>query len=59
MAWRGARPQLGHAVQFGSVRCLGTFLDNPEHAPAEVVECVTDRVALTDRQQNRPGPRSC
>ncbi|MDX3532095.1 DUF4158 domain-containing protein [Streptomyces sp. ID05-39B] len=37
MACRGARSQLGYAVQLGIVRFLGTFLDNPEHAPAEVV----------------------
>ncbi|MEE1807337.1 DUF4158 domain-containing protein [Streptomyces sp. BE133] len=33
MACRGARSQLGYAVQLGTVRFLGTFLDNPEHAP--------------------------
>jgi hypothetical protein len=39
---RGARSQLGYAVQLGTVRFLGTFLDNPEDAPAEVVEYVAD-----------------
>ncbi|MGW8687499.1 DUF4158 domain-containing protein [Streptomyces sp. NPDC055817] len=40
MVCRGARSQLGYAVQLGTVRFLGTFLDNPEDAPAEVVEYV-------------------
>ncbi|MEU5201162.1 DUF4158 domain-containing protein [Streptomyces scabiei] len=44
MACRGARSQLGYAVQLGTVRFLGTFLDNPEHAPAEVVAYVADQL---------------
>ncbi|MFE5524002.1 DUF4158 domain-containing protein [Streptomyces virginiae] len=40
---RGARSQLGYGVQLGTVRFLGTFLDNPEHAPAEVVASVAGR----------------
>ncbi len=44
MACRGARSQLGYAVQLGTVRFLGTFLDNPEHAPAEVVAYVAEQL---------------
>ncbi|MFJ9352207.1 DUF4158 domain-containing protein [Streptomyces sp. NPDC101237] len=44
MACRGARSQLGYALQLGTVRFLGTFLDNPEDAPAEVVEYVADQL---------------
>jgi hypothetical protein len=44
MACRGARSQLGYGVQLGTVRFLGTFLDNPEDAPAEVVEYVADQL---------------
>lgn len=44
MACRGARSQLGYAVQLGTVRFLGTFLDNPEDAPAEVVEYVAEQL---------------
>lgn len=44
MACRRSRSQLGYAVQLGTVRFLGTFLDNPEDAPAEVVEYVADQL---------------
>ncbi|WP_018588449.1 DUF4158 domain-containing protein [Salinispora arenicola] len=44
MACRGARSELGYAVQLGTVRFLGTFLDNPEDAPAEVVEYIADQL---------------
>ncbi|WP_416978909.1 DUF4158 domain-containing protein [Streptomyces sp. T028] len=44
MACRGARSQLGYAIQLGTVRFLGTFLANPEDAPAEVVEYVADQL---------------
>lgn len=44
MACRGARSQLGYAVQLGTVRFLGTFLDNPEDAPAGVVEYVAEQL---------------
>ncbi|MET9083226.1 DUF4158 domain-containing protein [Streptomyces sp. NPDC004237] len=44
MACRGARLQLGYAVQLGTIRFLGTFLDNPEDALAEVMEYVADQL---------------
>ncbi|MEU2835241.1 DUF4158 domain-containing protein [Streptomyces lavendulae] len=44
MACRGARSQLGYGVQLGTVRFLGTFLDNPEDAPPEVVEYVAEQL---------------
>ncbi|MFF0516512.1 DUF4158 domain-containing protein [Streptomyces sp. NPDC004250] len=44
MACRDARSQLGYSVQLGTVRFLGTFLDNPEHVPAEVVAYVADQL---------------
>lgn len=46
MACRGARLQLGYAVQLGTVRFLGTFLDNPEHVPPAVVEYVAEQLGL-------------
>ncbi|WP_157857108.1 DUF4158 domain-containing protein [Streptomyces sp. PRh5] len=44
MACRGARSQLGYAVQLGTVRFLGTFLYNREHALAEGVAYVADQL---------------
>ncbi|MFD4740141.1 DUF4158 domain-containing protein [Streptomyces virginiae] len=35
MACLGARSQLGYGVQLGTVRFLGTFLDNPEQGLEE------------------------
>ncbi|WP_409473806.1 DUF4158 domain-containing protein [Streptomyces sp. HC307] len=43
-ACRGERSQLGYGIQLGTVRFLDTFLDNPEDAPAEVVEYVADQL---------------
>jgi hypothetical protein len=40
MAARGARSQIGWAVQLGTVRFLGTFLPNPEAVPTVVVDYV-------------------
>ncbi|MFF4828896.1 DUF4158 domain-containing protein [Streptomyces sp. NPDC001312] len=47
IACRGARSQLGYAVQLGTVRFLGTFLGSPEHAPAEVVEYIAEQLGYS------------
>ncbi|MGW3134934.1 DUF4158 domain-containing protein [Streptomyces sp. NPDC001139] len=44
MAAKGARNRLGWAVQFGTVRYLGTFLDNPQDGPDVVVDYVAEQL---------------
>jgi hypothetical protein len=44
MAANGARNQLGWALQLGTVRFLGTFLEDPESAPAAVVDYVAEQL---------------
>ncbi|MFD3937813.1 DUF4158 domain-containing protein [Streptomyces sp. NPDC058611] len=46
MAAKGARNRIGWAVQLGTVRYLGTFLNNPEDVPAVVVDYVADQLGL-------------
>jgi len=46
MAVRGARSQLGWAVQLGTVRFLGTFLPNPEYVPTVVVDHLARQLGL-------------
>jgi TnpA family transposase len=46
MANRGARGQLGWAVQLGTVRFLGAFLPDPEDVPTIVVEHVARQLGL-------------
>ncbi|MFH8365791.1 DUF4158 domain-containing protein [Streptomyces sp. NPDC018031] len=46
MAAKGARNRIGWAVQLGTVRYLGTFLDNPEQVPAVVVDYVAEQLGL-------------
>lgn len=46
MAANGARNQLGWAVQLGTARFLGTFLDDPEMVPAAVVDYVAEQLGL-------------
>lgn len=46
LAAKGARNRIGWAVQLGTVRYLGTFLDNPEQVPAVVVDYVAEQLGL-------------
>lgn len=46
MAARGTRNRIGWAVQLGTIRYLGTFLNNPEEGPAEVVAYVAEQLGL-------------
>jgi hypothetical protein len=46
MAARGARNRIGWAVQLGTIRYLGTFLDNPEEVPAVVTSYVAEQLGL-------------
>ncbi|MFI6062805.1 DUF4158 domain-containing protein [Streptomyces sp. NPDC051286] len=46
MAARGARNRIGWAVQLGTIRYLGTFLENPEEVPAVVVGYVAEQLGL-------------
>ncbi|WP_353962631.1 DUF4158 domain-containing protein [Streptomyces sp. NBC_01214] len=46
MAAKGARNRIGWAVQLGTVRYLGTFLDNPEQVPGVVVDYVAEQLGL-------------
>lgn len=43
---RGEHMRLGCAVQLGTVRFLGTFLDDPSDAPASVVRCMADQLGF-------------
>ncbi|GAA3515813.1 hypothetical protein FHR32_006026 [Streptosporangium album] len=46
MAARGARNRIGWAVQLGTIRYLGTFLENPEKVPAVVFGYVAEQLGL-------------
>ncbi|MGW2749071.1 DUF4158 domain-containing protein [Streptomyces sp. NPDC001450] len=46
MAAKGTRNRIGWAVQLGTVRYLGTFLDNPEQVPGVVVDYVAEQLGL-------------
>jgi len=46
MAAKGARNRIGWAIQLGTVRYLGTFLDNPEQVPGVVVDYVAEQLGL-------------
>jgi hypothetical protein len=46
MVNRGARSQLGWAVQLGTVRFLGTFLSDPTDVPTVVCEYVAQQLGL-------------
>ena len=43
---RGDHNRLGVAVQLGSVRLLGTFLDDPAAAPASAVRFAADQLSI-------------
>ena len=43
---RGDRNRLGVAVQLGSLRMLGTFLNDPRGAPASVVRFAANRLSI-------------
>ncbi|MEV7683901.1 DUF4158 domain-containing protein [Streptomyces sp. NPDC088341] len=44
MAARGARNRIDWADRLGTMRCLGTFLNNPEEVPAMVVAYVAEQL---------------
>lgn len=44
---RGDHNRLGVAVQLGSIRLLGTFLEDPALTPASVVRFAGDQLAMT------------
>jgi 2-hydroxychromene-2-carboxylate isomerase len=47
MAAKGPRNRLGWAIQLGTLRYLGTFLDDPEDAPDVVVDYVAEQLGLS------------
>ncbi|MFI2352989.1 DUF4158 domain-containing protein [Streptomyces sp. NPDC019443] len=46
MAARSGRNRIGWAVQLGTIRYLGPFLENPEEVPAVVVGYVAEQLGL-------------
>ncbi|WP_189317649.1 DUF4158 domain-containing protein [Streptomyces brasiliensis] len=46
MTARGARNRIGWAIQLGTIRYQGTFLDNPEEVPAVVTAYVAEQLGL-------------
>ncbi len=47
---RGNHNRLGVAIQLGTVRFLGTFLERPSEVPSVVVAFVADQLAVSDPQ---------
>ena len=45
---RGDHNRLGVAVQLGSLRLLGTLLDDPAVVPASAVRFAADQLSITD-----------
>lgn len=45
---RGAGSQLGFGLQLGTLRFLGTFLDDPVAVPEAVVDFVASQLGITD-----------
>jgi len=56
---RGDSNRLGVAVQLGSVRQLGTFLEDPAAAPASAVRFAADLMTMYSKSEGRwrHGPR--